>query len=104
MVRPVALPLDHLLTALEHLCTGCARCCNGSMFPATQLEPAEQRRFGCGELPQPCPQLGADRRCTVYATRPAACAKYLCPTAVALERGELGLVEASARVSGSGSL
>lgn len=84
--------------SLEALCTRCARCCNGSMFPATQLEPGERVRFGCAELPQPCPKLGADRRCTVYASRPAACVGFLCPTAAALERGELTLAQAAARL------
>lgn len=83
------------MTALEALCTSCARCCNGSVFGATTLEQAEQQRFGCHSLPQPCPHLSADRRCTVYASRPKACADYLCPAARALQRGELTLEQAA---------
>ena len=87
-------------SALSELCTSCARCCNGRLFRATQLTADEQWVFGCAELPQPCPQLGADLRCAVYATRPAACRAYLCPAAAALERGELTLEQARTALPG----
>lgn len=76
---------------LEALCAACGRCCNGVLFPATVLD-------GGGELPQPCPHLGPDRRCAVYASRPRACAGFLCPLARALELGELVLEAALARL------
>lgn len=68
------------------------------MFPATQLEQLEQVRFGFAELPQPCPHLGPDRRCSVYASRPAACVRFLCPVAAELVRGALTLEQARARL------
>lgn len=86
------------MSQLEALCTSCARCCNGTLFGATLLGPAEAAELGGPMLPQPCPKLGGDLRCTVYATRPGACSRYLCPPAAALERGELELGEARQQV------
>jgi Fe-S-cluster containining protein len=90
--------VDHLVTELGQLCTACARCCNGTVFSATALEHAEQQLFGCRELPQPCPHLGADRRCGVYPTRPKGCAAFLCPLANALRQGSVTLEQALARL------
>jgi len=86
-----------LLSQLEQLCSSCARCCNGSVYGATTLEPAEEQRFGCRALPQPCPHL-VERRCSIYASRPRACAAFLCPLALALERGLVTLEAARARL------
>lgn len=93
------------MSQLEELCTSCARCCRGLVplgahiaFGATTLDPDEEQRFNCRALPQPCPMLDGELRCSIYATRPKACVKYLCPTAAALERGELTFEQARAQL------
>jgi hypothetical protein len=78
---------------LTDLCTGCARCCDGSLFAGTTVTAAEAQRFGQDPLPQPCPQLRG-KLCGIYSGRPEACAAYLCPAAQALGRGELSLEQA----------
>lgn len=63
----------------------------------TPIDADEHQRFGV-VLPQPCPHLGADRRCTIYASRPSTCVKYLCPVAKALVAGEVTLEQARAQL------
>ena len=88
-----------VVSELEQLCTGCARCCSGAMFTATPLDGAEELRFKTPALPQPCPFLQPDKRCGTYSSRPKACAEYLCPAAKALQRGEVSLEVARAALA-----
>jgi Fe-S-cluster containining protein len=51
----------------------------------------------------PCPRLD-DKRCTIYETRPSACATYACGLLRRYTAGEVSLVEALAAVARVASL
>ena len=81
--------------SLERLCLECGMCCDGTLFTHVALKPDEAKRIGIdGVIRQPCPQLGADRKCGVYAQRPRGCSTFVCMLGRALEDGEVGFDEA----------
>ena len=78
-------------TDLERLCRACGLCCDGSLFGRVDLEPDEiepARRRRLTVIPsgksfeQPCTALVRAEEggfsCTVYASRPRACDRFVC--------------------------
>lgn len=69
------------------LCTQCALCCDGGLFRAVKIHPAERealQRLGLTieDAPepyfrQPCAKL-IDRACSVYTARPRTCRNFSC--------------------------
>lgn len=89
----------------DALCQECALCCDGTFFGSVVVEQEERPRLaraglrvvdrdGALVLPQACTALRGCR-CSAYADRPAACAKYECALRVRIISGETS--EASAR-------
>ena len=88
------------------LCLSCGLCCNGTIFDAVPVAPADalaslhaagiattivdgEPRFG-----QPC--IAHDgRECRVYAHRPAACREYRCDLLKRVEAGAIDYAEAA---------
>lgn len=67
-------------TGAEALCLSCGLCCDGSLFWAVELEPADTVPDGIeagGRLPQPCAFHTAGV-CGIYATRPSQCRAFVC--------------------------
>jgi uncharacterized protein len=84
--------------SLEALCLECGLCCNGTLFTHVALTPEESARLGLEVIRQPCSFLGAGCKCTVYASRPKGCARFVCMLGRALEDGEVKHDEAVALV------
>jgi Fe-S-cluster containining protein len=91
------------------LCLRCGLCCDGTVHAHVPLlrEDAEAARrvglavHGVGadlHFTLPCPRL-ADRCCTVYADRPAACRRYRCAVLAKYEDGRLSLADAETHVT-----
>lgn len=84
---------------MSDLCLNCNLCCNGSLFarvPVTEEEQARLpddlsffRRNGNLRMRLPCPRLGEDGGCTVYADRPAVCRTYHCKLSKRVEAGDV---------------
>lgn len=85
------------------LCTACGLCCDGSLFDAVRVKPAEiapLRELGMpiepgesAQFSQPCPKL-AERKCSIYANRPGTCRNFACALLRRLRRSEVALDEA----------
>ncbi|MDC0673287.1 YkgJ family cysteine cluster protein [Nannocystis radixulma] len=95
--------------SLATLCQRCALCCDGALFAAVPLAPADVDavtrrglvvlgRDDGAVLPQPCAALHA-QQCTIYADRPDPCRSYRCMLYAALEADEVGLDDALAVVA-----
>ncbi len=97
---------------LSTLCQRCGLCCDGNMFTAIPLRPAEVDGLrelslpvrigpaGAPSLAQRCTALEG-RCCTVYAGRPEVCRRYRCLLLTALVEAEVSLEEALAVVEGA---
>jgi Fe-S-cluster containining protein len=95
--------------AIARLCTVCGLCCNGVLFGDVELQPRDapedlrvlglklERKGKKLRLRQPCPCLGADLLCRVYAERPVRCRTFECRVLQRVQRGELKL-DAALRV------
>jgi hypothetical protein len=94
--------------SLEALCLKCGLCCDGTLFTHVALTVAEGKRLQgrvelqvnetAGVLRQPCSALERCK-CTVYADRPAGCARFVCLLGQAMSAGECSFDEASAIVA-----
>ena len=92
----------------QDLCTGCAACCDGTMFSYVELEADEADRLAhlftvvpgpSGPVfHQPCPH-SVDQRCQIYHDRPQTCRTFRCKTLKALRKGEVEHAEAFRRVA-----
>lgn len=92
----------------QDLCTGCAACCDGTMFSHVELLDDEAERLGhlfiVEKRPsrpvfhQPCPH-SVEQHCQVYADRPRICRTFRCKTLKALRKGEVESAEAFRRVT-----
>lgn len=92
----------------QDLCTGCAACCDGTMFSHVEMLGDEAEQLGhlftveqgsSGPVfNQPCPH-SVERRCQIYPDRPRICRTYRCKTLKALREGEVESAEAFRRVS-----
>ena len=91
------------------LCTTCGMCCDGTIFDFVRVEDGEAGRLsphlalraepGHGTVfDQPCPQL-KDRRCAIYAARPARCARYECEVLRGVKAGTVDIEDAHRRVA-----
>lgn len=91
------------------LCQRCALCCDGALFVAVPLSPADAaavrrhhlvvlERGRATGLAQPCAALH-EQRCTIYDDRPEPCRSYRCMLYAALAEGEVGLGDALAVVA-----
>jgi Fe-S-cluster containining protein len=82
------------------ICVGCALCCDGTLFHATDLV-ADDNRIPLAEhqavfvtdttsdrFLQPCPAV-TDRCCNIYDTRPTMCRAYTCDLLTAVEDGDV---------------
>jgi Fe-S-cluster containining protein len=97
--------------ASESLCLHCGLCCDGSLFSFLGVQPGEVERLAARGLvaetrpdgrlalglTKGCPGLSG-KTCTLYEDRPLACRDYKCLLLVAMEDGEVGLVEAKSVV------
>jgi uncharacterized protein len=84
----------------QSLCLACGLCCDGTLFPCTELPSAEEtdaaRAVGLNVVPyrgrnvfwQPCPAY-RDCVCTVYASRPRCCLEFRCELLKNLEQGHI---------------
>ena len=100
------------ISELSGLCTSCGLCCSGVLFDFAPVEPDEVDRLTDlglkiedGEtegdprrFPLPCVRF-RDGLCTVYESRPSVCKQYRCEVYKAVDKGEITLTEASARIS-----
>lgn len=96
---PPSCPVPAAPDAASHLCLACGLCCDGTLFRDVELaDDAEAAVFDRAALPvrrtakqtrvtQPCPALGADCRCGVYAERPARCRQFDCALLLAVRDG-----------------
>lgn len=86
--------------AVAQLCPQCAMCCNGVLFKDVELQPGDNaaRLKALGlpfartltlKFPQPCEALCEDRRCRVYAERPARCREFECALLKSVVAGEM---------------
>jgi uncharacterized protein len=97
--------------AASRICTACGMCCNGVLFQVVRLQPGdsvqELSRLG---LPlrrkkrepyftQPCPCLSAERRCSIYESRPTRCRLFNCQQIQRLEAGTSTEAEVMAQVT-----
>lgn len=92
----------------QDLCTGCAACCDGTMFSFVEITKDEEARLGDlftlesrtddAIFYQPCPHSIEQRR-QVYERRPGTCRTFRCKTLKALRKGEVESTEAFRRVS-----
>ncbi len=91
------------------LCLSCGLCCQGVLHDLVPLDEDELDRAHRLRLPVvesplrlafrlPCPRLD-DRRCTVYAERPGACAAYACDLLRAYGAGEIDAPTARGRIA-----
>lgn len=93
----------------QDLCTSCGLCCDGTIFGVVRVSADEAGRLA-SLLPlrdepahgivfdQPCPQFNRGR-CSIYADRPARCARYECEVLRAFKAGSLKLDEAAHRIA-----
>lgn len=84
----------------QSLCLACGLCCDGTLFPWTELPSADEanaaRAAGLNVVPhrgrnvflQPCPAY-RDCVCTVYANRPPNCREFRCELLKNLEQGDI---------------
>jgi uncharacterized protein len=103
--------------AIESLCRVCALCCNGVLFRDVELQPGDPterlrllglplqtprtgraKQQSSVETPvpirnlkftQPCPALGVDLRCRLYADRPKYCHAFECALLKAVVAGRV---------------
>jgi Fe-S-cluster containining protein len=92
------------------LCMQCGLCCDGTFYGSVVVASDEKERLGrvglrvvqqddgSSTLAQPCRALGGCL-CSVYADRPASCAKYECLLRRKLSAGGCTLEEALAKVA-----
>lgn len=81
------------------LCIECAMCCDGTLFSYLPLGEGEAARFegepglhvedGKDRLRQPCPRLGSDGACGIYADRPRICGQYRCRLLKRVDAGRM---------------
>lgn len=91
----------------QDLCTGCAACCDGTIFTYVQVSRDEEAALGDfftmesrkddAIFYQPCPH-SVGQRCQIYTQRPETCRKFHCHTLKALRAGEIESDEAVRRV------
>jgi Fe-S-cluster containining protein len=98
-----------LLPVEQDLCTSCGLCCDGTIFGIVRVSADESDRLA-SLLPlrhdqahgivfdQPCPQF-SQGCCSIYAQRPARCARYECEVLRAFKAGSLKLDEAERRIA-----
>lgn len=83
------------------LCTQCGLCCDGTLFGRVELLPADDLdglkdhgfRIVARSKPrflQPCPALGGDCTCRIYAQRPQQCRAFDCALLLRVQSGEVG--------------
>jgi len=96
----------------DTLCTRCGLCCDGSLFAEVELANAdealalevmglkiEDADAGDAELLlQPCGALKG-RRCSIYARRPECCRTFECRLLQEVQRGEVGIAVAKAKIA-----
>ncbi len=91
------------------LCRACGLCCDGTLFTRVPLGVHEAAAPGLDVrvtegggryVPQRCAALN-EGGCTVYASRPRACAQFECLLFGALREGEVSLAEALQVVRGA---
>lgn len=90
----------------SRLCLACGLCCDGTLFADVELQPADsaERLRALGQklrrgkdaegrsgqkFSQPCPALGPDCRCALYAERPTRCREFDCAVLRSVQSGEL---------------
>ncbi|MBB4612568.1 YkgJ family cysteine cluster protein [Novosphingobium taihuense] len=91
----------------QDLCTGCAACCDGTIFGYVEVSRDEEVALGGlftmesrkddAIFYQPCPH-SVGQRCQIYSRRPETCRKFHCHTLKALRGGEIESGEAVRRV------
>lgn len=91
----------------QDLCTGCAGCCDGTIFTHVEVTRDEavalaghftlEARETDAIFYQPCPH-SVGQRCQIYTHRPETCRKFRCKTLKALRANEIESSEAFRRV------
>lgn len=96
---PPDCPVPAPPSADSGLCLTCGLCCDGTLFRDVELaDDAEAEVFDRAGLPprrtgkktcvgQPCPALGSDGRCGIYAERPVRCRQFDCALLLAVRAG-----------------
>jgi len=93
----------------NRLCTKCGLCCDGSLFSDVELtgsaEASGLEAMGLevedddgGLLVQPCGAL-EDKRCNIYAHRPACCRTFECRLLQEVRRGRLDVARAEKQIA-----
>ena len=96
-MKPVTAPA-------ENLCLTCGLCCDGALFKDVELQAKDSARrlrslhpalaIRNGKFPQPCAALCADKRCAIYADRPARCRRFDCALLQSFAAGQTTSVAA----------
>ena len=85
--------------AASRLCRACGLCCDGSLFPPVQLQPADsvqalkaqglriQHKKKCDFFDQPCSAF-KNKCCSIYQERPVRCRAFECQQLKRLAQGE----------------
>ena len=85
--------------AASRLCRACGLCCDGSLFPTVQLQPADsaqalkalglriQHKKKCDFFDQPCSAF-KNKSCSIYQERPVRCRAFECQQLKRLAQGE----------------
>ncbi|KHS49191.1 MULTISPECIES: YkgJ family cysteine cluster protein [Novosphingobium] len=91
----------------QDLCTGCAACCDGTIFTYVEVSRDEEQALGDrfamqsretdAIFFQPCPH-SVCQSCQIYTIRPETCRKFRCKTLKALRADEIESAEAFRRV------
>ncbi|MGV3510602.1 MAG: YkgJ family cysteine cluster protein [Novosphingobium sp.] len=91
----------------QDLCTGCAACCDGTLFTYVPVKAEEvqsvERLFTLEPsddgaiFQQPCPH-SVGQVCQVYAFRPRTCRNFRCKTLDAMRNGDIDSTEAARRI------
>jgi uncharacterized cysteine cluster protein YcgN (CxxCxxCC family) len=100
------------MTAIDpgsELCVGCGMCCSGVLYDRAKVAPGEEPSMVAAGLDLfdegdkrffrlPCPQLNCTR-CMIYETRFTICRTFQCALLRRVERREVSLPEAQAKVA-----
>ncbi len=91
----------------QDLCTGCAACCDGTLFTHVEVTRDEEQALGDrfamqsretdAIFFQPCPH-SVCQSCQIYAIRPETCRTFRCKTLKAMRASEIESAEAFRRV------
>lgn len=91
----------------QDLCTGCAACCDGTLFTYVPVKAEEvpslegfftlKARDDGATFQQPCPH-SVGQVCQIYALRPRTCRNFRCKTLDAMQKGSIDSTEAFRRI------